>query len=585
MYVIMSVCSVLVSIRCDGGFAVSGRRGSSVGPGEREAGRVARVYATLSMAYEAIVRIRERLPLLAEVCRVLCEQGGLRMAWVGEVDDHGWIVPVARAGAVNGYLDEIRISVLEVPEGRGPAGTAARERQNIFVADITTDARMAPWRQAALARGYLSSAAFPLLVDDRCVAVLTAYASEPGFFDEHQVELFDRMAADLSFALEAMERDERRRAAEAELRSSEERFRAAAESMLDAFTILSPVRDDDGEITDFRYRYVNDAYCGLVGFGRGRLLGHTVGEVFPQFPDGERFELYRRVAVTGESCRTDETQLPATWDSTALGSRVLDTMIASMGEDLVLSVRDITERKRAEAELANVRSLLERTQQISKTGGWEYDIATGKLTWTDEVYRIYGIERTSDPTEVASAIAAFDRESASIIGAAFERLVAEGEPYDLELGLVRADGQRIWVRTIGQPTIEGGRLVRVGGHIADITERMQAQQELRLRAELLDLAHDAVIVRETAESRMTFWNRGARRSTATARQKPSDRSRMSCWRRSFPSPGRRSIRPSRGKDNGPASCVIPARTARRSWSPVAKRCSAQPTGGRLRSSS
>ena len=66
---------------------------------------------------------------------------------------------------------------------------------------------MAPWREAALARGYRSSAAFPLVLDDRCVAVLTAYASEPGFFDEQQVELFDRMAADLSFALEAMERE------------------------------------------------------------------------------------------------------------------------------------------------------------------------------------------------------------------------------------------------------------------------------------------------------------------------------------------------------------------------------------------
>ncbi len=183
------------------------------------------MYATLSMAYEAIVRIRERLPLLAEVCRVLVEQGRLRMAWVGEVDDHGMDRPGVCAGAWTGYLEEIRISVLEVPEGRGPTGTAARERQHVFVADIATDARMAPWREAALARGYRSSAAFPLVVDDRCVAVLTAYASEPGFFDEQQVELFDRMAADLSFALEAMASEERRRAAEAELRSSEERFR------------------------------------------------------------------------------------------------------------------------------------------------------------------------------------------------------------------------------------------------------------------------------------------------------------------------------------------------------------------------
>ena len=132
---------------------------------------------------------------------------------------------------------------------------------------------------------------------------------------------------------------------------------------------------------------------------------------------------------------------------------------------------DITERKRAEQDLAHIAGLLERTQQISKTGGWEYDVATGKLTWTDEVYRIYGVERTSDPTEVTQAIAAFDPESAPVIDAAFRRLVADGAPYDLELGLIRADGRRIWVRTSGRSVIEAGRVVRVGGNIADVTDR------------------------------------------------------------------------------------------------------------------
>ena len=481
---------------------------------------------------------------------------------------------------------------------------------------------MAPWREAALARGYRSSAAFPLVLDDRCVAVLTAYASEPGFFDEQQVELFDRMAADLSFASEAMEREERRRAAEADLRSSEERFRAAeverrsseerfratAASLLDSFTIVSPVRDPGGEIIDFRHEYVNDAYCALVGFDRERLLGHRLGELFPQFPGSDRFAVYRRVAETGEPCRTEAVHDEGAWAGTLLATRVIDTVIAPLGENLVVSARDVTERKRneqelrlrgellelahdavivrdpvesrvrfwnreaetiygysraeaigrvthelletvfpesreavdealaregrwdgelrhtrkdgtvivvssrqalardedgrpiaiialnsditarkrAEEELAETTGLLERTQEITKTGGWEYDLATGNLTWTDEVYRIYGLERTADPPEVANAIAAYDPDSAAMIEASFARLVADGEPYDLELGLVRADGERIWVRTVGRPVIEDGRVVRVGGHIADITERKRAEEELAETTGLLE---------------------------------------------------------------------------------------------------
>ncbi len=177
---------------------------------EAQAERVTRIYETLSMAYEAIVRIRERLPLFEQICRVLVDQGQLRLAWVAEIDDHGWAVPVARAGQADGYLDGIRVSVLDIPEGSGPAGIAARERCHVVTTEIAEDERMAAWHDAALASGLRSSASFPLVVDDRCVAVLTGYASEPAFFDDQEVGLLDRVSSDLSFALEAMHREERR---------------------------------------------------------------------------------------------------------------------------------------------------------------------------------------------------------------------------------------------------------------------------------------------------------------------------------------------------------------------------------------
>jgi hypothetical protein len=88
-------------------------------PDER-AERIARIYAALSKVDEAIVRLRQRPSLFEHVCRALVVWGRVRMAWIGEIDDQGWIVPVAHAGAVHGFLDSIRVSTLDVPEGRGP---------------------------------------------------------------------------------------------------------------------------------------------------------------------------------------------------------------------------------------------------------------------------------------------------------------------------------------------------------------------------------------------------------------------------------------------------------------------------------
>ena len=149
---------------------------------------------------------------------------------------------------------------------------------------------------------------------------------------------------------------------------------------------------------------------------------------------------------------------------------------------------DVTERKRAEAELAHVKRLLERTEEISNIGGWEYDLATGKTTWTSAVYHIFGLEPAPVAPEPAAAIAAYDARSAPIIDAAFGRLVSDGEPYDLELGLIRPDGEHRWVRVIGQAVLESGHVSRVFGNIADVTERNRHERWLRRAHDELELA-------------------------------------------------------------------------------------------------
>jgi PAS domain S-box-containing protein len=143
---------------------------------------------------------------------------------------------------------------------------------------------------------------------------------------------------------------DRERAAR-ELAVHEARFRAAAESTPDGFAIISPVRDDRGEIVDFRFEYVNDAYTRLVRLERGQLLGQRLGAVFPGFTESERFASCREVVLTGVPCHTEDVAPGSIINAPARAGLVLDVNIASMGEDLVITARDVTERRRLEAQL------------------------------------------------------------------------------------------------------------------------------------------------------------------------------------------------------------------------------------------
>ncbi|MHB9072826.1 MAG: PAS domain-containing protein [Desulfobaccales bacterium] len=202
---------------------------------EEQVASLGRMYRMLSKANEAIVRVTGKDELFRRICRLMMEEGDFRLAWIGLVDqDTGLIKAATKYDLADEYVQNISIPVDDVPEGRGPTGTAAREGRYDVCNDIATDPRMAPWREAALARGFQSSAAFPLRVGSEVVGVLTVYAGRPGFFTADEIVLLESLAEDLSFALEFLARDAQRRLVEEILRESEERLRYLTSQLLHA---------------------------------------------------------------------------------------------------------------------------------------------------------------------------------------------------------------------------------------------------------------------------------------------------------------------------------------------------------------
>ena len=244
---------------------------------------------------------------------------------------------------------------------------------------------------------------------------------------------------------------------------------------------------------------------------------------------------------------------------------------------------DITDRERAERQRDQVLAELEEAQRIGQMGSWRWDPSAGTRVWSAGMYVVYGRDPAAGPMDTEESFAFVHADDLERVRGAYARMREGGAGFELDYRLLTAAGRTRAVHAIARPDPDQPGCYR--GTLQDVTERERAEEELRLRAELLDLAHDAVIVRDPAEGRVTFWNREAQAIYGYSPAEALDRVLHELLATVFPESRRRSIRLSRGRGTGPASCAIPARTARRSWSPVARRCSAQPTGGRSRSSS
>ncbi len=168
--------------------------------------RSTRALKTLSAGNLALVRAANEDELLRSVTRVIVETGGYLMAWVGYAEDDvaKTVRPVAQSGYEEGYLDTANITWADTERGRGPTGTAIREGVTVINQDCLTNPKIAPWREAAIKRGYQSSIAIPLIRIKRVLGALTIYSADPFAFSKDEVALLEELASDLAFGIETL---------------------------------------------------------------------------------------------------------------------------------------------------------------------------------------------------------------------------------------------------------------------------------------------------------------------------------------------------------------------------------------------
>lgn len=156
---------------------------------------------------------------------------------------------------------------------------------------------------------------------------------------------------------------------------------------------------------------------------------------------------------------------------------------------------DITPYRKIVAEMGRREADLREAQRLAGVGGWEWDLSTDVIAWSDEMFRIYGRDPATGNHSYAEHLTFYAPDSAGQLAEAVERALRLGEPYELDLEVKRPDGRLRWIVGRGEARRDArGRIVGLRGTVQDVTERKIAADELDRRLAEIEAIYDTAPV-------------------------------------------------------------------------------------------
>lgn len=312
---------------------------------EEELSRLNRTLKALSRSNQAMMRAANETEYMNEVCRIIVEDCGYKMVWIGfSEDEHSNTAgQIASAGFDETYLETFNDTPADAECEPSPVGNVIVTGETWFCKKLLANPKFKPWRKQALRRGCVSSAIMPLMDKSKAFGAVNIYSKESDSFSGNEINLLSELVDDLSHGI--MELRLRKLHAETEeaLSKSEKRYRTLFDSMTEGFALHEIICDADDKPCDYRFIEINQAFEKLTGLKRENVLHKTHNEVLP---DDETIwlEYYGKVALTGEPVEFESY-------SATLKKYYQVAAYCPAPRQFAVVFMDISERKKVEEEL------------------------------------------------------------------------------------------------------------------------------------------------------------------------------------------------------------------------------------------
>lgn len=271
-----------------------------------------------------------------------------------------------------------------------------------------------------------------------------------------------------------------------------------------AIPLPTVVVDPEGII-----RQANRATEEFLGLSLKQIIGRTNHEVFHHTQtDAAHCPICRALKGTAASVIPDMENI--------IGEKVLQFHISPILEKraatgAVQVCVDMREQKKTEAHLQESLMLLREGQRIAHIGNWVLDYpVTGTSEWSDEFYRICGLNPDSVPPSLNAYASLLDPSERDSIAEAIERAITTKAPQSLKHWLTRPDGEKRYVHIVGEPLLDGeGNILKLLGTVHDVTEQKRAEERNDQLAKLLDLNVNEIYLIDATTDRFTYANQAA----------------------------------------------------------------------------